>query len=105
MTTLNVILFSVLTLLTACSQPITCGEFALGESFPSDDGCNTCSCTENGIACTERACIECTSDNDCGEIKVCPDGTEYRDVKCIANSCEQMIFTGGSPCFDESAPQ
>ena len=29
---------------------------AVGESFPSTDGCNTCSCTETGVACTQRAC-------------------------------------------------
>lgn len=28
----------------------------LGETFPSDDGCNTCICMENGIACTKMAC-------------------------------------------------
>ncbi len=28
-----------------------------GQSFPSTDGCNTCTCTESGgLACTERAC-------------------------------------------------
>lgn len=32
--------------------------FDAGESFPSADGCNTCSCTENGqIFCTLRACV------------------------------------------------
>jgi len=29
----------------------------VGDRFPSDDGCNTCSCTEGGqVACTLRAC-------------------------------------------------
>jgi hypothetical protein len=29
-----------------------------GDSFPSSDGCNTCSCSEGGlVACTERACV------------------------------------------------
>jgi hypothetical protein len=27
-----------------------------GKSFPADDGCNTCSCTATGVACTLRAC-------------------------------------------------
>ena len=31
---------------------------AVGESFPSPDGCNTCSCTASGAACTERACLQ-----------------------------------------------
>ncbi len=29
---------------------------ALGTTFPDSDGCNSCSCTSNGIACTARAC-------------------------------------------------
>jgi hypothetical protein len=29
-----------------------------GASFPSDDGCNTCSCQAGGIVCTTRACAE-----------------------------------------------
>lgn len=33
--------------------------YPLGASFPSADGCNTCSCTAGGmIACTERACAD-----------------------------------------------
>jgi len=36
--------------------------FPVGASFPSSDGCNTCSCTAGGmIACTEKACA-----NDAG---------------------------------------
>lgn len=27
-----------------------------GDSFPSADGCNTCSCANGAIACTEKAC-------------------------------------------------
>jgi hypothetical protein len=30
--------------------------YELGETFPDLDGCNTCSCTEMGVACTLRAC-------------------------------------------------
>ena len=30
-----------------------------GESFPSIDGCNTCSCVaKGGVVCTKRACIK-----------------------------------------------
>lgn len=36
--------------------------YKVGESFPSADGCNTCSCSENGsIACTEKACESTSS--------------------------------------------
>ena len=30
---------------------------AQGESFPSADGCNTCSCSGSAVACTLRACL------------------------------------------------
>ncbi len=33
---------------------------AVGDSFPSSDGCNTCSCGESGaVMCTKRACVAC----------------------------------------------
>jgi hypothetical protein len=34
--------------------------YAPGASFPSTDGCNTCSCAASGsVACTKKACITC----------------------------------------------
>lgn len=30
--------------------------YPVGSSFPSTDGCNTCTCTASGVACTARAC-------------------------------------------------
>jgi hypothetical protein len=34
-------------------------KYKLNESFPSADGCNTCSCGLDGtISCTEKACNE-----------------------------------------------
>lgn len=38
---------------TSSSSP---GEYAVGDTFPSLDGCNTCSCTAQGILCTTLAC-------------------------------------------------
>jgi hypothetical protein len=46
----------------------------VGDGFPSEDGCNTCSCTEGGqVVCTLRACAD-----GCGGIAgiACADG-EY----------------------------
>lgn len=40
-----------------------CDGHALGDSWPHEDGCNTCTCTENGIMCT---LIHCPGD-DCGD--------------------------------------
>jgi hypothetical protein len=31
-------------------------QHAVGARFPDADGCNTCTCTEDGVACTEMAC-------------------------------------------------
>jgi hypothetical protein len=34
-------------------------QYDVGDGFPSEDGCNTCSCTEGGqVACTLRACAD-----------------------------------------------
>lgn len=30
--------------------------FVDGESFPADDGCNTCFCEDGSVGCTEMAC-------------------------------------------------
>ena len=45
-------------------------KYRAGESFPASDGCNACTCSENGqIACTLMACIDepppMPFDNDC----------------------------------------
>ena len=48
------------------------GEYAVGDSFPAPDGCNTCQCTPEGIACTLMYCAPRACQDDA---KVCPDGT------------------------------
>ncbi|MDX2050944.1 MAG: hypothetical protein SFV15_01045 [Polyangiaceae bacterium] len=32
-------------------------EYPHGSSFPSEDGCNTCSCHDGAVACTLKACV------------------------------------------------
>ena len=32
------------------------GAYKVGDTFPSLDGCNSCACTAQGIACTQLAC-------------------------------------------------
>jgi hypothetical protein len=44
------------------TPPATCsygGEtYSSGDSFPSSDGCNTCTCSTKGnVGCTKRACV------------------------------------------------
>lgn len=38
------------------TTPNPAGEYKVGDSFKSLDACNDCTCTEQGIVCTERAC-------------------------------------------------
>lgn len=41
-------------------EPVVCThdgqDYMLGDMFPAGDGCNTCSCTEMGVACTIIGC-------------------------------------------------
>ncbi len=49
---------------TAGTQPqgyLCEGRYQIGQSYPSSDGCNTCTCTQNGSACTLRACVSSSS--------------------------------------------
>ena len=59
--------------------PAGYGPYAVGDDFPSPDGCNECSCTERGIMCTVRECGGSTMDQEsvtCTlEAKICPDGS------------------------------
>lgn len=64
------------------------GGYAVGASFKSPDGCNDCTCTAQGIACTKRAC----EPKACPEIAVqCPDGS-YAGL-------------GGPKCEPQCAPK
>lgn len=57
-----------------CQKEVLCPGRELGESFPAPDGCNTCTCTERGIVCTEKTCKEdrfCLSSAQCEEGEVC----------------------------------
>ncbi len=47
--------------MVSAPQKFACGyngqRYEVGAQFPSTDGCNTCTCGENGqIACTQTAC-------------------------------------------------
>jgi len=54
--------------------------YRAGESFPANDGCNTCSCSENGmVACTKMACNFCTEDI----YGTCEDGKKFIEAECI----------------------
>lgn len=50
---------------TTTVVPAPNGPYKVGDTFPSLDGCNQCSCTENGIVCTERACAPAPDAGTC----------------------------------------
>ncbi len=58
------------------------GGHRVGDSYPSRDGCNTCSCTAQGEVCTLRACAPtttCYSSQDCRSDQRC--STELGDCQ------------------------
>lgn len=80
----------------------------VGESFPSSDGCNTCTCTERGVVCTKRACVPeepkpCVrsgcSGQLCGEEKLVstcefkPEYACYQKATCERQKNGQCGFT------------
>ncbi|HRH93716.1 MAG TPA: S-layer homology domain-containing protein [Candidatus Peribacteria bacterium] len=78
---------------TAGSQPqgpLCEGRYQIGENYPSSDGCNTCTCTQNGSACTLRAC---NNPNTCQPI-VCGDGRQY--PSCTTSGAPINYFA--NPC-------
>lgn len=72
---------------------------AVGESFPSTDGCNTCGCTESGnVACTEKACAPAPA-------AACDPAKEpNREYKMRSpDQCKAALFrceTGKKPFFN-----
>ncbi len=66
-----------------------------GDSFPSSDGCNTCSCGPDGsVACTERGCVdECQTDADC-PVPPCACLDENADGIC-ENACPVPVCRDG----------
>ena len=57
-----------------CLLEIHCaGGYKIGDRYPAPDGCNICTCTEVGIACTESACTlkKCFSSGECAQSEIC----------------------------------
>ena len=72
--------------------------YMIGDHFPSDDGCNECSCTPEGVGCTARACAP----NDagvaiCGASGGCTEGPACGAYCCgIGERCENGTCQCGS---------
>ncbi len=77
-------------------------EYDVGDEVPSQDGCNTCTCTEEGgLACTEMYCPPgggCTGDDgtqyEAGQSFPSPDGCNTcscspdGEIACTAMGCD-----------------
>lgn len=105
-----VVATGVLMSLAGCSAKITSsaceynGEsYDLGETFTAADGCNTCSCDDEGVSCTEMGCSSCQGEQpDCGAP---PPGCTV-DTVCLGDgwSCELRCDCSEAPPIDCEAP-
>jgi hypothetical protein len=92
------------TLSVKAPEPVTCAygdkTYTEGDQFPSTDGCNTCSCSASGVACTKKACV-CDPANEpnrnyigtpdnCGTLRyTCKAGTRSFQNDCGCG-CERL---------------
>ena len=80
------------------TTPSANGQYKIGDSFKSSDGCNDCSCTAQGIACTLKACASPPS-GACPELaKLCPDGSY---VGATGPNCE-FVCPSPKACTEEA---
>ena len=90
------LLLSALIPLTGCPADVAdCNGRSVGESYPSGDGCNTCSCTAEGEVCTLMACAE----PDAGPSNAQDAGGSADDGGAVASDA------GASPPLPENACQ
>lgn len=68
-----------------------------GETFASEDGCNTCSCEDGNVGCTARACVaqwwKSCGDPVCREHRVDPNVPP-----CTTEKLGEVCTTLGHPC-------
>lgn len=75
-----------------------------GATFDDADGCNVCTCPDSGSKsqadCTDRACVECSSDDGCPTGQACNWGADNCGIFGIPGSCvpvQDICTTGGEP--------
>lgn len=89
----------------ACRNPAVshctyAGSREIGDTFPSIDGCNTCSCTMGGVVCTERACAPDVGGSDAGDsADTSPDTSNAPDTESI----DSPATAGEADAADPSA--
>jgi len=78
-----------------CEAEVTCDynskTYRAGDNFPSEDGCNSCTCSSNGqVACTEMFCMPPPETISCSTHDDCENGW------CRSGSCQNFQPEGGS---------
>ena len=108
--------FGLLTSFVACSGSVKvegdgCNyagkAYALGASFSASDGCNRCSCSKEGVSCTEKACV---SD---GGAACTVDGKQYAAGQATPNvGCNTCVCTSSgevqctrSACLEDASTE
>jgi hypothetical protein len=66
----------------------------VGDQFPSDDGCNACTCLSGGgVACTDKACLP--ADGGGADVAAGPDGP----IACDFSAAYSYGYIGGNAAF------
>ncbi len=85
-----------------CNTPGACDDAGTtctnGATKPADDGCNTCTCSNGGWACTERACPAPTCTNGA----TMPAGDGCNSCSCLNGtwSCTTRLCTPPLTCTE-----
>lgn len=102
------LLIAAMVILAGCTAPpmppvnglennAECGGHSLGETWEAEDGCNTCTCTATGSACTEMACVPedfCEGAFEC-EQKELVHAECVGNWKCVSNRCKWECLVEG----------
>lgn len=98
----------------ACVERTTCEpasgceyggkRYPVGASFPDSAGCNQCTCTEQGVACTKRVCVCDYDDPSRSWIARDPDTCERIDFLCPPEAGYFHDRCGCGCTFPTSAP-
>ncbi len=74
-----------------------------GETFPDEDGCNTCTCSQGELVCTGLACDPCPLElmPGCADMPV-GDPSCYREAQCGPGG---WICVDTCPCANATFPE
>ncbi|MCK5176301.1 MAG: hypothetical protein KAQ92_01120 [Candidatus Aenigmarchaeota archaeon] len=109
------LLFVTAILIFSCgcvSSDNLCNGHSLGDSWQSEDGCNTCSCTKEGTICTLKYCLEVEEEpkkdtdefdpkKDTDEFYPCQIDEECMDIAMTISRCMSMGKCVDNTCIFE----